>query len=495
MRHCCLGFALLLFAMLGVAAPLPVATPESEGISSEKLADALQAIERAGWPVDSVLLMRRGRVVLDAYVYPFAPGMLHDLRSVTKSHTTTLLGMALQANKIKALGDKLLGFFPGKPLGQPDPRKQAITLGQLADMRSGLEWDEAGYRPDSSLARMLASSDPTGFVLALPMEAAPGEAFSYNGGNMNLLADLLAQRWGEPLDAVAGRLLFAPLGIADYYWWRNPQGQAQGEAGLFLAPQDMARMGQFWLSDGVLNGERVLPEGWTGRLLQEVLPAYGGLGYRRGFWINRERTQFLANGRHGQFIVVEPGRQVVAVITAKFPEDQIMPDVASLLFAAIEREQALPENLPAQARLGALMRRLASEPASQLPEPARGAKWRDRLYRLPAEPAGIRAFRLKQNPADPGSLLWEVDWAGGTRSWQVGMDGRFRLQDDHYFGRATRLALRGRWVDEQTLELETQYPEGSMRWLYRLAFAGSKVALTVRDNQNWSLSAQGELAR
>ncbi|WP_348944891.1 serine hydrolase [Chitinibacter sp. FCG-7] len=225
------------------AAELPTASAESQGFDSNKLASLLKMIASEGWAVDSLLLMRNGKVVLDSYFYPYAPEQLHDMRSVTKSVVSTLLGISLQQNKLRSLKQPVLPFYPAQARKERDAAKKKLTLAHLLDMRSGLQWNEWPYTPDSTIYQMYRSANQQQFVIGQPLTSKPGSEFSYNGGNTNLLSGVIEQAWGTPMAQVAEKQLFGKLGIKEYRWASDAQGHTIGEATLRLKPHDMARLG------------------------------------------------------------------------------------------------------------------------------------------------------------------------------------------------------------------------------------------------------------
>src|SRR5215831_287761 len=115
-------------------------SPEEQGVSPGALADLVEF--GAANAMDSVLVVRHGRVVLDAYYAPFRPGMRHRVNSVTKGVVGTLVGITLNEGKLDRLDAPVLDFFPGRTIANVDARKKAITVQSLLDSSSGLSWRE-----------------------------------------------------------------------------------------------------------------------------------------------------------------------------------------------------------------------------------------------------------------------------------------------------------------------------------------------------------------
>jgi CubicO group peptidase (beta-lactamase class C family) len=165
-----------------------VAAPEAEGMDSGALAD-LVAWAKADW-VDSLLVVRHGKIVLDAYYAPFKPGMRHDLYSATKSVVGALTAIAIRDHLLDSVDHPVLDFFQDKAVANVDDRKKAITVQHLLDMTSGFEWDRSSYA-------MFGSSDPTKFVLDQPMKSEPGQSFYYNNGSPYILSALITKLAGQ----------------------------------------------------------------------------------------------------------------------------------------------------------------------------------------------------------------------------------------------------------------------------------------------------------
>ena len=153
-------------------------TPEAQGLDSSVLADALDFIHDRH--IHSLLIERNGSIVLDAYFFPFSDNQLHDLASVTKSITATLVGMAIGEKKLSGVNEPVLPLFPDEAARNTDPRKAAMKIKDLLSMTSGLDC----HFEDSELTLRQMQQSPhwVDFMLALPMTAQPGSTFVYCSG-------------------------------------------------------------------------------------------------------------------------------------------------------------------------------------------------------------------------------------------------------------------------------------------------------------------------
>lgn len=205
-----------------------------------------------------------------------------------------------------------------------------ISLDHLLRMTSGLEWDEE-YDLGTPVTRMLFDEpDMAAFAAAQPLVHAPGEFRQYSSGTTNIVCDLLHERTG--LDAeIAEHLLFGPLGMDSAVLEADASGRSVCSSYLWATPRDFARLGQFVLDDGVVNGERLLPEGWMD-YATTVVPAGGEPEpYGAQWWLNEPGDgsgtrmpdlpagAYWASGHDRQYIVVVPSADLVVVRTGFSP--------------------------------------------------------------------------------------------------------------------------------------------------------------------------------
>ncbi|WP_246191737.1 serine hydrolase domain-containing protein [Pseudoxanthomonas gei] len=205
-------------------------TPAAQGIDGLALDRALNSLLDAPLNVHGVLVERHGALVAEYYqggtdrsVYAlvstrrsFGPTTRQDVRSVGKSITGLLYGIALQEGKVPAPSTPVLGAYPALA-DLATPARQRIRIEDLLNMASGLRWQEGGTGVNDEL-RLFWKRDLARYVLGHEMAVAPDTRFNYNGGGTALLADLITRGSGQSLDAYARSRLFQPLGIDDWEW-------------------------------------------------------------------------------------------------------------------------------------------------------------------------------------------------------------------------------------------------------------------------------------
>jgi CubicO group peptidase (beta-lactamase class C family) len=289
--------------------------------------------------IHSVLLVKNGKLVVEKY-YPgwnsegryqtFTRDTLHEMHSATKSVNSILVGIAIDQHLIRGVDERISTWFPEYSDIFTNKEKDAIRLKDLLSMMAGLSWNEWTYPytdPHNDAAVMAGRADFFRYVLERPMATAPGTKFVYNSGISLMLGEIIYKTSGLRADKFAERHLFEPLGITNYYWQKAPNGVVNTLGGLALRPRDMAKMGYLFLNGGRWQGKQIVSEKWvaaSSRLQVGAgqLPASclaDGYGYQ--WWLGSFHVRgqvaesYSAQGRGGQFIIVFPNLQIIAVFT------------------------------------------------------------------------------------------------------------------------------------------------------------------------------------
>jgi CubicO group peptidase (beta-lactamase class C family) len=330
----------------------PTSAPEDQGIDPAALDSLLADIESGDYGlVDAFMLIRNGFVVTNHrfshdyaaigleydttrhqynYDHPdWHPYLrdtdLHTLQSVTKSVTSAALGIAIDEGFLEGVEVPVMPFFQEYAPYETDERKEATTLEDLLTMRSGLQWvTTGGYDSElHSTVQLEASDEWIRFILDRPTDTLPGRHFQYNDGASVLLGKVLWEATGQRIDDWARDRLFRPIGITEFYWKITPDGEVDTEGGLYLSTEDLARFGYLFLRGGEWDGQQVISPEWveasTRPVVRDVAPDNDrpdpGYGYQ--WWVpdqeNGQTRVFAGNGYGGQFVVVSPEHDIVAV--------------------------------------------------------------------------------------------------------------------------------------------------------------------------------------
>ncbi len=288
----------------------PVGPAERADLDTAALVRLTQDILDGRYPNTHALLIEYdGRLIYEEYFagsderwgdplgrVVFRRDTLHDLRSVTKSVTTLLLGIALDGDYETALDTRLPAYFPDLAASFA-PGVETVTLRHALTMTAGLEWNEmeVPYTDrDNDEIRMAYTRDPVAMVLARPQREPAGSRWYYSGGLTQVLAGLIERRTGRTIDAFAEEVLFRPLGISDYEWigsraWDTSPSAASG---LRLRPRDLAKIGSVMLHGGRWQDRQVVPARWV------------ALCSKR--WV--ERIPWFPDGTYGYGFMWYPGQ-------------------------------------------------------------------------------------------------------------------------------------------------------------------------------------------
>lgn len=471
------------------------ATPESQGMDSA----ALQSLVAFGASnqVDSLLVVRHGRIVLETHYAPFRDGDLHAVNSATKSVVSTLVGIAIGKGLLPDARTPVLELLPGRSAANSDARKQALTLQQLLDMTSGLQWEEplSDALPRSAI-EMGRSRDWTQFVLDRPMAQAPGAAFNYNSGNSHLASAILAQATGMRTEQFAARELFAPLGITRWRWRQDPAGVSTGGFGLYLAPRDMAKFGLLALRHGEWDGRQLVPRAWMEQAFAAAIPMdlSPAVDFRYGnsWWALPAKGATMAVGFHRQLVVLLPQQDVVLVATGRRNYD--FAPLLDHVQAAIRSAQPLPEAPAAQQALAERVRQAAADleprPAGSAP-PGLAERVSGRKWKLARNALGVQQFTVDLG-ADPGYEIVSFTAPGAsstrTTAFKFARDGRFVRSE----GAAGPTISRAEWLPDGRLAVFTRFIEEGESATYLLRFADGKVDVDFTHSAGMKAQVSGE---
>ena len=480
-----------------VAFPWPTAgwqeaAPEAEGVS----ASALTALVEYGAvnTMDSILVTRHGKVVLDAHYAPFRPGMKHAVNSVTKGIVGTLAGIAFHEGKLGRLDAPVLDFFPERVVANLDANKKAMTLQNLLDMTSGLSWREPlTAEPPESMWQMERTRDWTGFVLDRPMAQAPGVSFNYDSGTWQLMSAIMADLAGVDTFVYARQALLTPLGITDVMWRRDPQGLPIGGYGLFMHPRDMAKIGYLYLRHGEWEGRQLLAPQWVERVFRPPVDMrFGEFRYANGWWTLPDRHAHLAVGFLRQLIIVLPDVDVVAVVTGRgnYPFVQLIDRIV----AAAKSPTPLPPDLTGVAKLAERVAEAGVERRSPVaPAPSLASTVSGKTYRIDPNPTGIASIKFDLTSPNPRYESTYILPGGEVRriDGPIGLDGLFRMREPQ--GLDERIfAVKGAWVDENGFEVTTRSLTEGVVTTHVLTFNGTHVDISFTDNRGSRLKMQGD---
>ncbi len=287
--------------------------------------------------VHAVVVVRNGTLLFEHYrkgydekwgrpigEVQYAADVKHDVRSISKSVVSLLVGIAIDRGLIRSVDEPVFTFFP-EFASLRTSEKDRILVRHLLTMSSGIEWDERKRPytdPENSEIKMIFAPDSYRYAFEQPMAVEPGKVWNYSGGSTTLLAAIVEKVTGKPLFDFAWESLFTPLGITDVEWRYMPNGQPAAASGLRLRPRDLAKVGQLFLNEGSWNGKQVVSTTWLRESIEPRFTVWTGNRYGYQWWLGRSsvKGRFIdwtaGFGLGGQRLFILPTYDAVVVITA-----------------------------------------------------------------------------------------------------------------------------------------------------------------------------------
>jgi CubicO group peptidase (beta-lactamase class C family) len=351
--------------------PSPIASPFPSGVVEAADPSIEHALDRAFAEPDparprltkAVVVLHQGRLVAERYAPGYGPDTPIWAHSLTKSVTNALIGILVRQGRLRL--DQPAPVTAWRAPGDP---RRAVTVDQLLRMDSGLPFDETNGVL-SPLTRMIfLQPDMAAYAAHTPLEHPPGTAWGYSNLGYVLLGRMVTDAAGGNAVAAerfARRELFAPLGMAHTVIQADATGTLIGSGSSYGTARDFARFGQLYLDDGVVDGRRILPEGWVSYSHSQTLDT----GYGAGFWTNLKnqgsvpvwdapwgmpqlpRDMYYARGAFGQYVVIVPSEQLVVVrmgISLYYGDDT--GDLVAAVIAALHARQPPGAAVPASTR-------------------------------------------------------------------------------------------------------------------------------------------------
>jgi len=276
--------------------------------------------------IHSMLIVKDGVLVFEEYFNNHKRDELQTIYSITKSVTSSLIGIAIAEGYITGVEDSVLKYFPQYHI--PDLEKQNLQINHILTLTTGIEWDEKSHPytdPRNSEYQMVQTDDWMEFVLQQPLVFSPGEMFNYNTGAVHLLSAVIKHSTNQFADEFAGQSLFEPLGITEYEWNTDNLGYPCTGAtfqGLKMKARDVAKYGFLHLNQGKWKGKQLIPEVWVEESTQSHIDVDDDRGFGYLWWTGshtmdkKEIPHFFAAGYGGQTIHIAPELDLMIVITS-----------------------------------------------------------------------------------------------------------------------------------------------------------------------------------
>ena len=468
---------------------LPRSSPEAQGIASADILDFVQAADQQVDAMNSFMLVRHGHVVAEGWWSPYDAETPHILYSLSKSFTSTAVGLAISEGKL-SLDDQVLKFYPEDAPAEPSTNLKAMRVRDLLRMASGNQV-EAGLRDPATKDQPWTKT-----FLANPVPFKPGTHFLYNSPGTYMLSAIVQKATGMTvLDYLRPRL-FDPLGFKNPTWDTSPQGISTGGWGLRARTEEIARFGQLYLQKGMWKGRQLVPAAWVEEATSRQTangsaPASDwdqGYGYQ--FWRCRHNV-YRGDGAFGQYCIVMPEQDAVVAITSGVRDmQQVMNLVWDKLLPAM-KASPLPENAAAQKNLRAKLATLTVRMQAGQPTSPAAAKVSGRWYDFPAsertDARGIQAVELDLNSESPALV---VRTARGDNRTPIGLGawakskGGFSNGIDQFLSVTAQplLAASGAWTADDVFTVKIVAYETPFYSTLKFRFDGDRLELDSEHN-------------
>lgn len=463
-------------------------TPEAQGISSSAITAFLKAANESGLEFHSFMIARNAKVVAEGWWSPFKSEYKHTLYSLSKSFTSTAIGLLSDDGKLN-IEDKVLSFFPDDAPAEISDDLASMNIKHLLTMNSG---HEVGTMP-----KMFDAEDGN-YVkafLAQPLSYTPGTHFLYNTGASYMLSAIVNKVAKQDTFDFLSERLFKPLNIVDADWQRDPKGISVGGYGLRVKTEDIAKLGQLYIQKGKWNGKQLLSEAWIAEATAKQTESNDGdsdwsQGYGYQFWRCKPALGFYrGDGAFGQYCIVIPQKNTVIAINSESSDmQQSMDLVWEHILPALTEDLELPKNEEAHKTLQASIASLSLSVMDHKASSPLAEKISNRTYQLSKNAAGAKQLKFH---VDNDQCKLTIDFESQTKTFTAGF-GKWVIDDNTFQINSspltttdslnTKSAACAGWTDENTLALNFKMVEAIHSELWTCNFENDKVNISFKSS-------------
>lgn len=453
---------------------LPRSTPEAQGVSSQALEAFVKAADQQVRDIHSLIILRHGQVISEAYWEPYRRDTRHSMFSLTKSFVSTAVGFAINEG-LFALEDRVISFFPENELpSEISENLAAMTIHHLLSMNTGHENDH--------FSDPLNEGNWSRAFLCAPIPHKPGSHFVYNSGASYMLGVIVQQLTGQSLHEYLQPRLFGPLGITDFFWARCERGFELGGFGLDLTTDSVARLGQLYLQRGEWQGQQLLPAEWVDRASSFQSDNRGtgnndhdwAQGYGYQFWRTRPNA-YRGDGAFGQYCIILPEQDVMIAATSGTQQMHVLLDLMRQHLIPACADQALAEDAAALASLDQVLAQARIRPVQGSHSSPRAAAVSGKTFVFePDNTVGTVDLRFEF-----GKQLTTLVFSDerGTHTLELGIEQWHHSETTMAppIGLSPMIAAVGAWTDENTFVADICFTEGPFRYAYKAHFIDDKT--------------------
>lgn len=466
----------------GLPLNFPRKSPESQGVSSKAIINFINAANASSVGWHSFMFLRHGNVIAEGWWKPFEPKDKHTLYSLSKSFTSTAIGLLVKEGKLN-IDTPVISFFPEDAPAMPEENLKKMKVKQLLTMTTG--------HADDTMPKMRDSDKSwTKTFLAQPVQFEPGTHFLYNTGATYMLGVIVHKITGETLEKYLAQRLFQPLDIKGYDWETSPQGLNTAGYGLRIKTEDIAKFGQLYLQKGKWNGKEILTESWVNDATSYQTKSQEGngdwaQGYGYQFW--RCKPDFYrGDGAFGQFCIVMPEQDSVLAVTSESWDMQksmtlmwenILPGIQSGILAENPTDLALLN----KELKGLVLPVVKGSTHSSLSTKYNGIKFKLDKNDFAAEQM---QFKFSNNGCAWTTKIGEKETTiqFGWENWLVNNDSqKYIFPVPRRLHMPSKIAGTATWLDENTLQLNARFVEAMHGDKITCKFDGDKLSVSFMN--------------
>ena len=469
---------------------LPRSTPEAQGISSAAILDFVQSADKQVDSMNSFMLVRHGHVVAEGWWSPYAADIPHSMYSLSKSFTSTGVGLAIAEGKL-SLNDEVLKFFPDEAPANPSANLKAMRVRDLLRMSTGQHADDMTNFSFDSKEPLVK------LFLSIPVAHKPGTHFWYNTPATFMCSAIVQKATGQTLFNYLKPRLFEPLGIENPTWEMKQQ-YTFGGSGLHIRTEDIASFGQLYLQKGKWNGKQLVPESWV-TAATSLQTANGSnpdsdwdQGYGYFFWRCRHGC-YRGDGAFGQFCIVMPEQDAVVAITSGTRDLQGVVNLVWQKLLPAMQAGSLPADDPSDQRLKQTLAGLTMHPQTGAADPSAAVMgWSGRKFIFPENKQKIESAALEFDKAGKSVTLVtrcngvEQRTACGDGAWIKGRMAYGDLEEQ-------RVAASGAWTADDTYTVKLCFYETPFCLTLNLKFSDGQLVYDCEYNVNFDPTKQPQL--
>jgi CubicO group peptidase (beta-lactamase class C family) len=472
---------------------LPRSTPEAQGVSSAELLDFLEAVGKSQHEFHSFMMVRHGQVIVEGWWSPYAPDLNHMLYSLSKSFTSTAIGLAVTEGRLR-VEDPVISFFPNDLPASIGENLAALKVKHLLTM-------SVGHAKDSTPVITRTDNWVKSF-LALPLANPPGSTFLYNSGATYMLSAIVQKLTGQKVIDYLGPRLFQPLAIEGMTWETCPRGINTGGWGLAIQTEGLAKFGQLYLQKGAWNGKPILPAAWVaeattfkiqqpaepGKDLEEAKKTSDWLqGYCYQFWRTRHDA-YRGDGAFGQYTIVMPDQDAVICITSETISMAGEFDLIWQYLLPAMKKNVLPPDPVSQARLKQKLASLALLPPKAQPVSPVAGRISGKTFKIEGDPnvqsvsfkfhGDACTFTLQDAQGEHPITCGIENWVDG----KTDMPGTPPKLTVGPLGPVSKVLASGTWKDASTFQMTWHFYETPHHDTVTCHFDGDKVKIVFLNS-------------